>query len=108
MDRDRKLARGLRLVRRDVTLFSHPAQRVVSTNQRAIGMQEWTLARVALNDARNRRGLIERELLRRFAKNHARRGLHAVRAMAEVDLIAVHREDLLLRVPLLDLHGDKR
>ena len=65
-------------------------------------------ADVALKDAGNQRRLLERQVLRRFREVEVRRGLHAVGAVAEIHLVAVHREDLFLRVPLLDLDREDR
>jgi hypothetical protein len=48
------------------------------------------------------------QVLRRLAEVEPRGRLDAVRAVAEVDLVAVQREDLALRVALLDLDGEDR
>ena len=52
------------------------------------------------------RGFPDRQVLRRLAEVHPRRGFDAVGAVAEVHLVAVEREDLRLGVALLDLEGE--
>ena len=49
----------------------------------------------------------ERQLLERLVEEGARRGLDAVGALAEVDLVEVHLEDLVLRVVALDLDRER-
>ena len=45
------------------------------------------------------------EFLRVLAEEHLRRRLDAVRPAAEVDLVQVHLEDLVLGVRALDAHA---
>ena len=60
-----------------------------------------------LDQAREERGLSRREVLRRLVEIGLGGGADAVRAVAEVEAVQVHREDLVFREPLLDLHGQE-
>ena len=61
----------------------------------------------ALRDAGEHRALVEREVLDILAEVRARRGLHAVGALAEVDLVEVELQDLRLRVLMLEPEGQE-
>ena len=95
---------GLRLG--DVALVGHPLQHDVAALRRALHVDERALALRQLKDAGDERRLLERQLLVRLVEVQPRRGLDAVRAVAEVHLVAVDREDFLLRVALLDLERE--
>ena len=56
----------------------------------------------ALRDAGEHRALVERQVLDVLAEVRAGRGLHAVGALAEVDLVEVELEDLGFRVLVLE------
>ena len=108
MGHDRSLLRRFRLHRSDEFLILHPIERVVAPPKRGRGIDEWTLPRIALNDARDERGLVEIQLADVLAKIELRRRLDAVDRMAPIDLVAVHREDFFLGVPLLNLNREQR
>ncbi len=55
-----------------------------------------------------RRRLFEIQILCALAEIQLRRGLDAVGAVSEVDLVAIEGEDLFLRVALLDADRDQR
>src|SRR4051794_9352038 len=57
---------------------------------------------------RDERRLVERQLLVRLVEIEPRRGLDTIGAVAEIHLIAVDREDFLLRIALLDLDRENR
>ncbi len=105
---DRLLLGGFGHLARDVALGGHPLERVVAPAPRRVHVHVRALADVALDDAGDERRFFERQVVDALAEVHLRGGLDAVRAVAPVDLIAVQREDLFLRVPLLDLHRDDR
>ncbi len=86
--------------------FGHAAQRVVAALRGPLLVDVRALALRQLQDAGDGRGLLEIQDLHGLAEVDPRRGLDAVRAVAEVHLVAVEREDLLLGVPLLDLQGE--
>ena len=97
---------GLRL--RDVALVGHPLQHEVAARRGALHVDERALPLGRLEDAGDERRLLERQLLVRLVEIQPRRRLDAVRAVAEVHLVAVDREDLALGVALLDLDGEDR
>ena len=92
---------GLRL--RDVALVRHPLQHDVAAGVGALHVHERALPLGRLEDAGDERRFLEAELLVRLVEIQARGRLDAVGAVAQVHLVAVDREDLLLRVALLDL-----
>ena len=105
-EHDRLLARRLGLRLRDEPFLRHAAQGVVAALRGPLLVDVGALPLGQLQDARNRRGFPERQVLHRLAEVHPRRGLDAVGAVAEVHLVAVEREDLRLGVALLDLEGE--
>ena len=86
----------------------HPIERVVAPAERCRRVDVGALPGVALQDAGDHRRLFDRQVLDRLAEVQLRRRLDAVGAVAEVHLVAVEREDLLLGVALLDLHRQQQ
>ena len=105
---DRLLLRRVGLLLREVVLVRHPLQDDVAALRRALHVDERALALRRLENARDERRFLERQLLVRLVEVEPRRRLDAVRAVAEVHLVAVDREDLFLRVALLDLDREDR
>ena len=70
---------------------------------RALHVHERALPLGRLEDAGDERRFLEGELLVRLVEVQTGRGLDAVGAVSHVHLVAVDREDFLLRVALLDL-----
>ncbi len=97
---------GLRLL--DVVLVGHALQHGVAPLRRALHVDEWALPLRCLEDASDERGFLEVQLLVRLLKVQARRRFDAVRPMPQVHLVAVNREDFLLRVALFDLDREDR
>ena len=97
---------GARL--RDEPFFRHPLQRVVPAPARRVGVDVWALPRRPLDDPGEQRRFLERQVLCRLPEIQARRGFGAVRPVAPRNVIAVEREDLALRVALLDLNRQER
>ena len=105
---DRFRLGGVRLRLRDVPLVGHALQHDVAPRCGALHVDERALPLRRLKDAGDEGRFLERELLVRLAEIHARRGFDAVRAVPQVHLVAVDREDLALRVPLLDLDRENQ
>ena len=103
---DRLLLGGVGLRLRDVALVSHALQDVRAPAHGAAHVHVRAVA-PGLEDPRDRRGLVEAEILRRLPEVEARGGLHAV-DLVQVHLVAVQGENLALRVALLDLDGEDR
>ena len=93
------------LLARDEAFVGHPRQHVVvAPRERAVRVDERTEPRRRLDDGGDGRGLFERQVLRRLVEVHPRGRLDAVRAVSEIDLVGVEREDLGLGVAPLELH----
>ena len=93
---------------RDVPDFRHARQRVVAPPHRGVHVHVRALPDVALEDAGDERRFLERQILCRLSEVQPRGRLDAVDAVPEVHLVAVEREDLVLRVALLDLDREDR
>ncbi len=104
---DRPLRRGVRLGLRDVAFFGHPLQDVVAAPHGPPHVDVRALPLGRLDDAGDERRFVQRQVLRSLVEVEPGGGFDAVRAVAEVDLIAVEREDLPLGVALLDLDGEE-
>ncbi len=105
---DRPLLGGVGVRLRDVAFLRHSLQHDVAAAGRPLHVDEGALPLRRLEDAGDERSLLQRELLVRLLEIQPRRGLDAVRAVTEVHLVAVDREDFLLRVALLDLNRENR
>ena len=92
----------------DVADSRHARQGVVAPAQRVLHVDVGALAARGLDDAGDQRRLLHGQVLRALVEVDARGGLDAVRAVPEVDLVRVEREDLGFRVALLDLDGEQR
>jgi hypothetical protein len=95
---------GLRL--RDVPFVGHPLQHDVAPGDRALHVDVRALALGKLKQTGDQRRFLEGELLVRLVEVQPRRRLDPVGAVREIHLVAVDREDLLFRVPLLDLNRE--
>ncbi len=84
----------------------HLAEHEVAAAQGLLGIEEGRVGHRALGQAGEQRGLGEGEILGVLAEVELRGGLEAVHAAAEVDLVAVEGEDLLLGEGALDLDGE--
>ncbi len=80
--------RSLGDLARDEPFIRHALERVVAAAPGRLGIDEGALPDVALDDAGDRRGLLEAQILRRLPEIQLRGGFDAVGAVAEVDLIA--------------------
>ena len=97
---------GVCLRLRDVALVGHALQDHVAALDGALHVDVGALPLRRLKDAGDERRLFKRQLLVALVEVQARCGLDAVRSMSEVHLVAVDREDFLLRVALLDLDSE--
>ena len=103
-----RLRDGLpRLRFRDFAVARHEVQHEVAPRQRALRVQDRRIARAA-DQARQQRGFGQRQLAHRFAEIIFRGGFKSVIAVGEINLVAVHRENLLLGIVALDLNGQQR
>ena len=94
--------------RRDVSLFGHAAKDVVvPAREVLVRIAERAQARRRRDDRDDRGGFLEREVLGGLVEVHPRRGLDAVGAVVERDVVGVEGEDLVLRVALLELKRDQ-
>ncbi len=93
-----RVALGLR----DDAELLHRAEHDLHAPRRAFEIRERVVAAGILRQPRDQRDLIQPELPHRLAEVLPRGGLDAVRALAEVDLVEIHLEDLVLRVRALD------
>ena len=84
----------------------HRLQHDVAARYRSIGVDRGRIARRRLDEAREQRRLRNVELGRRLAEIAARRRFDTVQAVAEVHLVEVHLENLLLRVQVLEIRRD--
>ena len=92
--------------RRDVLLLRHAVQHVVAPLQGAVGVcMGGEAGRGSGAGRRSRAASASVSSLMRLAEQELAGGLHAVAAVAEVDLVAVEGEDLFLGEALLDLEG---
>jgi hypothetical protein len=91
----------------DVAFVRDALQGVVPAPHRRIHVDVGALARVALDDSGNERGLFEVQLADRLAEVDLRGRFDTVGTVPPVNLVAVQREDLLLRVPFLHLNRDQ-
>jgi hypothetical protein len=98
--------RQLVLLRRDVPLFLHAAQHEQLARPGELRVVERRVAGRGGHDARDQGGLGQRELLDRLSEVDLGGGLDAVRPGAQVDLVQVEVQDLVLVEVLLDPHGE--
>ena len=92
---------------RDVPFVSHPLQDVRPASLRAIHVDRRRVA-PRLEQSRDHGRLVDAQISCRLAEIRSSRGLDAVRALAEIHLVGVKREDFALGIALLDLNGDDR
>ncbi|EPZ87359.1 hypothetical protein BURCENK562V_C1174 [Burkholderia cenocepacia K56-2Valvano] len=88
---------------RDVADVEHALQDVFLTHLRALRIDDRVIGGRRLRQPREHRRFRERDVLQVLAEVHARRGRETVRSLAEIDLVHVQLEDLVLRQGLLDL-----
>ena len=103
----KRLLHGLlRFAHADAPVVVHALDHQVAPRQRALVVEHRRIDRPADQGGKQRR-LGQLELARRLAEIELRCGLEAVVAVRQVDLVAVHGEDLLLGVAPLDLDGQQ-
>jgi hypothetical protein len=92
----------------DEALLEHPPQHAVPLGEHHLRHAVGAVPAGEREDARERRGLGQRELRSRLVEVVARGGLHPVVAVPQVHQVQVHGEDLLLAVVLLELDRQER
>jgi hypothetical protein len=103
---ERRFARGFGLRVGDDAVGLHLTEDEVAAAQRFLGIEERRKGDGAFGQAGEQRGLGQREVFGVLGEVELRGGLKAVHAAAEVDLVAVEGEDLLLGEGALDLDGE--
>ncbi len=88
---------------RDVADLEHALQDVLLAHLRALRIDDRVIRGRRFRQPREHRGFGQRDVLQVLAEIHARGGREAVRALAEIDLVHVQLENLVLRQGLLDL-----
>jgi hypothetical protein len=96
------------LRRSNVPQLGHPAQYVMLALLGALRVGDRVVKRRRLGQSREHRRLGEVELVERLAEVDLRSGAEAVGALAEIDLVDVKLEDLLLGQAVLDLECEQR
>jgi hypothetical protein len=91
----------------DELLREHAPEDVVAAHPGAVGMREGAVVHRRADQRRQHRRLGKGQLFGVLAEVEARARLDPVRAVAEVDLVRVQLEDLVLGEVLLDLHGQE-
>ena len=94
------------LLLRDVADGEHAVEHVVAALLGGVDVDDRVVVAGRVRDAREGRRLVERQLARVLIKVGDARRLDAVGALAVVDGVEVHHEDLVLGVRLLHLDGD--
>jgi hypothetical protein len=105
-ERDLGLLRAIVLCRVDRFRRHHRLQDDVAARDRAIEIHGRGITRGRLDEPREKRRLFDREIARMLAEVPARGRLDAVEAIAEVHLVQVHLEDVVLGVDALDVRGE--
>ena len=80
----------------DVSELAHAAQHVTAALGGARGIGDRVEIRRRLRDARERRGLADREVVELLAEVGFRGGRHAIGALPEEDHVEIQRENFLL------------
>ena len=92
---------------RDEAFVDHPRQHVVvAPRQRLVRVHKRAQPSRGLHDCRERRGLVEGEILRGLVEVEACARFDAIRAVPHRHVVGVEGEDLALRVSLFELDGD--
>ncbi len=104
-DLDRRRFRSLRRCGVDRPRVDHRQEDDVPARDRAIEVDVRRVARRRLDEAREQRRLVDLELGGRLPEIAAGSRLDAVQAVAEVHLVEIHLENLLLRVQVLEVRG---
>src|SRR6185437_12514231 len=107
MQTKRRGHRGRSLLLGDLVVLQHLLKDEVAPLQGAIGMPHGRELLGTLGQRREQRSLRQCEIARMFGEVGLGAGFEAVRAAAEVDLIRVKREDLLLGKVALDLQREE-
>ena len=90
-----------------LSVARHQLQHQIAPGERALRMQDRRITRAA-NHSREQRRFRQRQLAHRLAEIIFRGRFKSVVAVGQINLIAVHRENLLFRVVALDLDGQQR
>ena len=106
LDRARIGSGGGRLA--DLAGLGHHVEDDAGTAHRRFGIGGRRIMRRRLDEACDHRGLGKAQIARRMAEEFAASGVDAVRAAAEIDLVEIELEDLVLREFALDGQREHR
>ena len=101
-------ARGQVLLGGDVVVDEHRVQHFVAARESVVRPHERVVDRRRLRQAREQRGLVERQLACGLGEVRLGRRLDTVRVVAVIDLVEVRGEDALLRPVPAELDGETR
>ncbi len=107
-DAQRLLLRLARLFGGDEAVFRHAVDDVVAPLGRAVALAERMIVVRRLRQRGEVGHLRNRQLVHRLVEVEQRRGGDPIGAHAEIDLVEIELEDLLLREGALDLHRQQR
>ena len=96
----------VRFLGRDLSVFQHGVDHQVATLLRFIGVGDRRISAGGFWQTGQDGGLIEREITRALVEIKLRGRFEAIDAVAKIDLIAIHGEDLLLGESPLDLQRE--
>ena len=91
---------------RDVAVRLHLVKHQIAPPQRLVGIQQRRVGDRPLGQSGQQRSFGQRQLLGMLCEVELRSRLKAIHAAAQVDLIAIEREDLLLGEGAFDLDGE--
>ena len=97
---------GIVLFLRDVPQAQHVVQNLVAAGQRQVGVNRGVVLRGRVGKADEQRGLAQGEVGGSLGQVGLGGGLDAVGAVAVVDGVEVHHEDIVFGVHVLHLDGD--
>ena len=94
------------LLLRDVAQAQHVVEDLVATGQRQVGVDRGVVLRRRVGKADEQRGFAQGEVGGALGQIGLGRGLNTVGAVAVIDGVEVHHEDLVFGVHILHLDGD--
>src|SRR5438309_10434685 len=92
---------------RDLAILEHRVNHESAPAQRMVGMVDGRIVKRRFRQSGDQRGFRKSQLSRRFAEVILRRSFETVNSVAQVNLVRVKREYLLLSESALDLDGEQ-
>ena len=103
VEQDGFLAKGVVAGFRQVAALHHVAQHQIATLQAVVGMRDGVVGRCGLEHSHEHGSLFQLEVLRRGVEVGLAGRLDAEGIRAEVDGVGIHRQNLFLRIEVLEL-----